>query len=104
MRSSEALLAVLIGTPFIIAILATGLCWRSLRHRVLFFLVSVLSLLGIQQVFVPAAFAILMQSDVGLRGAAHSDGFLRSIVGSTAIEVVAGGLILWWLSRALRKS
>lgn len=98
------MLALLIAMPLIIALMATALCWRSLRYRILFFVVSLLSLLGIQQVFVPAAFSILMQSDIGLRGAARSDGFLRSIIGSTIIELLVGGLVLWWLSRALRKS
>jgi len=99
----EQLLTILIFMPAIWAIIATLVVWRSITRHALFFVLAVLVLLGLQGLAAPAAISVLLPHGGGLTKAAANEAFFESAVSAAILEVVAGSVVLWWLSRALRK-
>ncbi len=101
---SESLLVVLIFLPAILAFLASAVCWRLVTRPILFFVTSMLSLDGLQGVFVPVATsAFLPSGGSGLSSAAANEAFTYSVIVGAAFQLTVGIGFLWWLYRAFRK-
>jgi hypothetical protein len=99
----ELLLSVLIFMPLIWAVVVTLVAWRFIAQRTLFFVLAVLVLLGLQSIIAPAAISVLLPQGGGLTRATANEAFFQAAISGAVFGVVAGSLILWWLSRALRK-
>ena len=99
----EVLLSVLISMPLIWAVVATLVAWRFIARRLLFLVLAVLVLLGLQSLVAPAAISVLLPQGGGLTKATANEAFFQAAISGAIFEVVAGSLVLWWLSRALRK-
>jgi hypothetical protein len=89
--------------PLIWAVIATFVAWNFVAQRVLFFVLAVLVLLGLQSLIAPAAISVLLPQGSGLTKASANEAFFHSAISGAVFEVIAGSLVLWWLSRALRK-
>lgn len=96
------LVAMLVFAPVLIALAATAVVWRGVRHRALYFVVGLLVCLGIQQMLAPAAVGAMF-----LRGTFSpeaSAAFEQTLVVSAVAQLLLGGSVLWWLFRGLLSS
>lgn len=94
---SETLLSALVLAPLVLALVASVAAWRFVARPVLFMVVSVLSLLGVQAVLSPVAI-----SSIFIPGGTTHDAFAHSVAAGTIGVVVLGIPLLWWLFKGLR--
>lgn len=100
---NELILTALIFLPVILAAGASAVSWRRISNRVLFLVVSVLLLFGLQSLVAPVATTVFLPSGGGITLAAANVYFAKSVQLSAAIQLVVGTPVLWWLYRAFRK-
>jgi hypothetical protein len=93
---------ILVFAPFLLAVIATGVVWRSVDQRGLYFCSALLSCLGIQALVSPVAVSYWFFS--GRAALSHSnDAFVRSLATSAVFQIIAGGPFLFWLRRGLKR-
>ena len=100
---NETLLGTLILLPPILAGIATLWLWRRIPNRGLFFVVSALSLIGLQSLSAPAAIGAFLPYGGGPARAVANEAYVQGVIVSAAIQVTIGVGILFWLYRVLRK-
>ncbi|MCE2968906.1 MAG: hypothetical protein LW847_01540 [Burkholderiales bacterium] len=96
-------LTALVYLPVIIGLVGTALAWRRVSRPVLFLVVSVLALLGIQAVIAPGV-AWFLLGDFGNADAVAQQTYFRVVGMAAAVVLVAGTPLLWWLYRGLRRA
>jgi hypothetical protein len=96
---SESILSALVLAPLILALVASVAAWRFVVRPVLFLVVAVLSLLGMQAVLSPVAI-----SSIFFPGDTTHDAFVHSATAGAAGVVILGIPLLWWLFKGLRRA
>ena len=94
------LIEFLIFLPLILATITTVFVWRQITDRTLFFFAAVLAMLGLQQMFAPAAIFYFLQSCAGIDAA--NAAVPRALISASALQVIVGVPFLLWLRRAFQ--
>ena len=100
---STFMLGLLINLPFVVALIATAVVWRTIQRRWLFLIAATLSLLGLQSLITPVSIGIFMPNGGGLTRAVVIDSFTYSVRVAAVAILVPGVPYLWWLRYAFRK-
>lgn len=93
-------LMVIIGVPAVIfPIVAIAWAWKSVKHRILYALLTFLTLWGLQSFF----YAILRYIfNPSLRPVTYPSPMFNVLIANTLLVAFAGFPILWLLRNALR--
>jgi hypothetical protein len=100
---STFMLGLLINLPFVVALIATAVVWRTINRQLLFFVAAALSLLGLQSLIAPVSIGIFLPHGGGLTQHVVIDSFTQSVRAAAAAILMLGIPYLWWLRYAFRK-
>ena len=93
----------LIFAPIVIGLLATILAWKTIKHRWLYLVASILLILGLQSLISSVTFAVIAYF-WSLDTSTHTINFasLRNLSISTILQFVIGCPILWRLYKVFK--
>jgi len=93
-------LLLLTGAPFVFALVATAVAWRSIPHRALYAVLAVLSFWGLSTLTYP--FLLDQLNPTASGPATYPSAQFNVIAANAAIGVLLGFPLMWWLRNALR--
>lgn len=99
----EQLISALVFAPLLVALAATVVAWRFIERPVLFLVVGMLAMLGVQSLLAPAGTLAITYLFPHEQGQGASAPFVRGVVASAAGVALVGPPLLYWLASGFRR-